>query len=90
MNTKLLYFMAVIGLHLVCHPANAQRRGVIWVHGLNSSGSEWSNWRDVFVGERQIFSRNQLSDPSTQQWINYESQNGVAVMANNVRNRAFS
>ena len=76
MKTLLSVFLQLCVLSGVfVKTADAQRRGVVWVHGLNSNSSEWSNWDNIFSAERQINTLNRSS---------YNTDVGVQNMANQV------
>lgn len=59
---------------------HAQDRGSVWVHGLNSKGSDWSKWEQLFTQERRLFDRTYAGQPYT-----YDTKVGVAETALNVR-----
>lgn len=67
---------------VIFNQAGAQDRGSVWVHGLNSAGSDWTNWERLFTNERQMFGANLVSPnlPST-----YFTSDGVVFAANRVR-----
>ena len=56
--------------------AQAQSRGVVWVHGLGSKANEWTQWADLFTAERQL---------NTQSRGSFTSDQGVNTMAGQVR-----
>ena len=85
MKTKaVLFAWVILSSFWAGQTTVAQRRGAVWVHGLNDTSVEWNTWANLFTNERQLFSRNQLVNNG--QWTDYRSQDGVAAMTNNVRN----
>ena len=72
---RLTLFIALGIATTAIQPALAQRRNVIWVHGINSNTNAWDASARFFNTNRQITSSNQ----------NYASLNGVRNMATTVR-----
>jgi pimeloyl-ACP methyl ester carboxylesterase len=58
--------------------AISQNRGSVWVHGLNSVGSNWNKWEQLFTFERQL-------NNSTGWPLDYITGNGVQATAQEVR-----
>jgi hypothetical protein len=93
MKTKTKFgAMVTIGLIflntlIIIGNATAQTRGSVWVHGLNSQGSDWSKWEQLFLQERRMtignpepFATGTIPPPQT-----YNTSQGVSIAAQNVR-----
>ena len=74
---RLILFIALGMGFAAIEPALAQRRNIIWVHGIDSDFRAWNASAGFFNAQRQITSSNR----------NYGSLNGVPNMATNVQNR---
>jgi pimeloyl-ACP methyl ester carboxylesterase len=79
--TLLLFSLSFLG-PMSQSEVSAQRRGAIWVHGLNANNREWNNWSGQFTAQRQLNNRNRLISGGA--WQNYDSRAGVNQMATNV------
>jgi hypothetical protein len=73
---RLILFIALGMGFAAIEPALAQRRNIIWVHGIDSDFRAWDASVGFFNTQRQITSSNR----------NYGSLNGVPNMATNVQN----
>lgn len=84
MKRQLLYTTIIASLLMFVEEQYiyAQDRGAIWVHGLKDNNAQWNNWATTFTGERRLATRNQIVNNGS--WQDYNSENGVATMANNV------
>ncbi len=76
-----IVFSSLIMLNtLMVWKTTAQDRGSVWVHGLNSSGDNWSKWEQLFTQERKMFDRTYRGQPYT-----YNTTGGVQNAALSVR-----
>ncbi len=76
---RLILFIALGIATTAIQPALAQRRNIIWVHGINSNANAWDASARFYNTNRQITSSNQT----------YVSLTGVGNMATTVRDRTI-